>query len=96
MSKFPLPDSGDSSMAERWRRSQDSASQARAERNDPTPSGGVAPATRCPSCRSDDVKTTSKVVNAETYWRCCGCGEVWNVGRNRQGSRYGRELPFRG
>lgn len=41
----------------------------------------------CPSCRSSDVQTTSKLVNAESYWRCCACGEVWNVGRFRAGIR---------
>jgi transposase-like protein len=56
--------------------------------------GSTAPS-RCPACRSQDVKTTSKVVNAEAYWRCCGCGEVWNVGRHREGSRYSNNLPYR-
>lgn len=42
----------------------------------------------CPSCRSTDVSTTSKVVNAESYWRCAACGEVWNAGRRREGNRY--------
>jgi len=46
----------------------------------------------CPTCRSQDLKTTSKVVNAATYWRCGACGEVWNVGRLREGSRY---TPYR-
>ena len=40
----------------------------------------TAPAA-CPSCRSADIKTTSKSVNVETYWRCVACGEVWNVTR---------------
>lgn len=44
--------------------------------------------TRCPSCRSPEVKTTSTVVNAASYWRCEACGEVWNVGRRREASRY--------
>ena len=39
--------------------------------------------TECPACRSSDVKTTSKVVNAESYWRCESCGEVWNAARRR-------------
>lgn len=37
----------------------------------------------CPACGSSDVKTSSKVVTASSYWRCDGCGEVWNVGRRR-------------
>ncbi|MGH9311510.1 MAG: hypothetical protein ACRD1U_19175 [Vicinamibacterales bacterium] len=49
--------------------------------------------THCPSCRSSNVQTTSKVINADSYWRCCACGEVWNVSRLRAGMRanqYGR------
>ncbi|MGE5834329.1 MAG: hypothetical protein ACM4AI_07615 [Acidobacteriota bacterium] len=37
----------------------------------------------CPACGSSDVKTSSKVVTDSCYWRCDGCGEVWNVGRRR-------------
>ncbi len=43
---------------------------------------------RCPTCRSQDVRTASKVINTETYWRCDSCGEVWNVGRRREASRH--------
>jgi len=35
----------------------------------------------CPICRSDQVSTTSKTVTEETYWRCHGCGEIWNQSR---------------
>ena len=48
---------------------------------------GEAP-TRCPSCGARDVVTTSKVVDASSYWRCGACGEVWNVARQREASRY--------
>ena len=51
------------------------------------PDAGEVP-TNCPSCRSRDLKTTSKVVTSATYWRCQACGEVWNVRRQREGSRY--------
>ena len=54
----------------------------------------VVPA-RCPACRSQDVKTTSKVASADAYWRCGDCGEVWNVARHRAGSRYATDRPFR-
>ena len=43
---------------------------------------------KCPSCGSSDLVTTSKVVTAATYWRCEGCGDVWNAERLRQGTRY--------
>ena len=42
----------------------------------------------CPSCGSRDVVTTSKVVDASSYWRCGACGEVWNIGRQREANRY--------
>jgi hypothetical protein len=90
-------DPGHSSFAERWRRSQDEVSRLKAENMrvaTPAPDDGAAPA-RCPVCRSQDLKTTSKVLNADTYWRCGGCGEVWNVARHRAGSRYASDRPFR-
>ena len=43
-----------------------------------SPEAGVAPKT-CPFCNSVDVKTTSKEVNAATYWRCASCGQIWNA-----------------
>lgn len=49
----------------------------------------------CPVCRSSDVKTTSKAVTAESYWRCVACGEVWNVGR-REPTRYRGSSWYRG
>ena len=41
----------------------------------------ITPPSACPSCQSADLKTTSKVVTVQTYWRCMACGEVWNVAR---------------
>jgi transposase-like protein len=58
----------------------------------PEADAATAP-THCPTCRSQDLKTTSKVINAETYWRCVACGEVWNVARLRTGSRYATYRP---
>ena len=37
----------------------------------------------CPSCQSSSVVTTAKSPDAESYWRCCSCGEVWNASRRR-------------
>jgi len=54
-----------------------------------------ADAPSCPACRSRDVMTTSKVANADSYWRCIACGEVWNAARLKAGSRYRRDEPFR-
>jgi transposase-like protein len=50
--------------------------------------------THCPTCRSQDLKTTSKTVTDESYWRCGACGEVWNVRRRASGSRYAMHRPF--
>jgi transposase-like protein len=50
------------------------------------PEASVAPK-RCPFCNSVDIKTTSREVNAATYWRCASCGEVWNAGRLSHGWR---------
>jgi transposase-like protein len=41
----------------------------------------------CPFCQSLDVKTTSKEVNASTYWRCAACGQIWNASRLQHGRR---------
>jgi predicted Zn finger-like uncharacterized protein len=49
---------------------------------------GARPPTQCPSCRSSDVMTTSKVVTSASYWRCGACGEVWNAERLKAASRY--------
>jgi hypothetical protein len=41
----------------------------------------------CPFCKSADVTTSSKAVNASTYWRCVACGEIWNADRLQDGRR---------
>ena len=45
------------------------------------PAATVAPPTRCPSCRSIDILTTARGPDEHAYWRCGGCGEVWNASR---------------
>ncbi|HVH26765.1 MAG TPA: hypothetical protein VM818_08400 [Vicinamibacterales bacterium] len=40
----------------------------------------VAPVT-CPSCQSSSILTTAKKHDADSYWRCRNCGEVWNAAR---------------
>ena len=42
--------------------------------------------TRCPSCRSASISTTARKPDEHAYWRCDGCGEVWNASR-RDASR---------
>ena len=83
-------------MAERWRQSQEVQSKPRDESmNEPKDADVPETPSRCPACRSQDVKTTSKVATTDAYWRCGECGEVWNVARHRAGSRYGNDRPFR-
>ena len=85
-----------SSLAERWRRSQEERLQSKGNSmSEPKDLEDAAPPARCPACRSQDVKTTSKVATVDAYWRCGDCGEVWNVARHRAGSRYAPERPFR-
>lgn len=35
----------------------------------------------CPACNSSSITTTAKNPDASTYWRCAGCGEIWNAAR---------------
>jgi hypothetical protein len=49
---------------------------------EPTP----AP-TACPFCQSTKITTPSEKVDANTYWRCDACGQMWNVGRQRTTNR---------
>jgi transposase-like protein len=32
----------------------------------------------CPYCLSDEIRTTGKGGQTNTYWRCSACGEIWN------------------
>jgi transposase-like protein len=50
---------------------------------------------QCPACKSTEVKTTSKVANTESYWRCEACGEVWNVERLRAANYHNSSNPWR-
>jgi predicted Zn finger-like uncharacterized protein len=42
----------------------------------------------CPACKSSSIVTNAKIPDADSYWRCTNCGEVWNVARS-QNTRYG-------
>ncbi len=37
----------------------------------------------CPACQSTVLVTTTKSPDADSYWRCTKCGEVWNDSRRR-------------
>jgi hypothetical protein len=43
--------------------------------------GAVTLPTACPACHSSSITTTARNPDEHTYWRCGGCGEVWNVSR---------------
>jgi predicted Zn finger-like uncharacterized protein len=47
----------------------------------------ITPAS-CPSCQSSSIVTTAKSPDADSYWRCTACGEVWNASR-MQTNAYG-------
>ena len=47
----------------------------------PTASGAPAMPASCPSCQSTLIVTTAKSPDADSYWRCTKCGEVWNASR---------------
>jgi transposase-like protein len=44
---------------------------------------------KCPHCGDRDVVTTSKLVDANTHWRCQACGGLWNIDRRGSASRFG-------
>jgi transposase-like protein len=41
----------------------------------------LSPPTACPFCRSPRVLAAGDKIDASTYWRCEGCGEMWNLAR---------------
>ena len=45
-----------------------------------TSSAHVAPVT-CPACQSSAILTKAKSPDADSYWRCTTCGEIWNASR---------------
>lgn len=96
MSATYTPSPVSHSMAERWRRTQRENIRASVEDKSDLarPGGDVTPA-RCPSCRSLNLVTTSKVVTADADWRCSDCGEVWNAGRLRTANKHVRDGLFR-
>jgi transposase-like protein len=44
----------------------------------------------CPFCKSGQVSTKSKSSSNDAYWRCGGCGQMWNPTRMKlsRGARY--------
>ena len=45
------------------------------------PEAPVSVPSECPACRSSAISTTNRQPDANSYWRCGGCGEIWNAGR---------------
>jgi predicted Zn finger-like uncharacterized protein len=43
----------------------------------------------CPACASSSILTTAKIPDADSYWRCTSCGEVWNNSRRQNGNGAG-------
>jgi ribosomal protein L37AE/L43A len=48
-------------------------------RNDDTPAAHTP--TECPFCQSRSLASTDRKINAESYWRCERCGQIWNPAR---------------
>jgi transposase-like protein len=54
----------------------------------PTPNAEPTPTpTACPFCQSSKITTPNEKVDANTYWRCDACGQMWNVARQRTTNR---------
>lgn len=49
--------------------------------------------TACPFCESTRITTTGKSAAPSAYWRCQGCGEVWNPARMDAARAY-RQPPW--
>ena len=46
----------------------------------------AAAPTVCPACKSAAIATTARNPDENAYWRCSGCGEVWNAARRAASS----------
>ena len=57
------------------------------------PMGADTNPTVCPACQSSSITTTAKNPDENSYWRCGGCGEVWNASRRDTGRRGGYRWP---
>jgi predicted Zn finger-like uncharacterized protein len=55
----------------------------------PSPAAAVIPKS-CPACQSSSIVTSAKIPDADSYWRCQNCGEVWNASRSHTDSYGGR------
>ena len=55
------------------------------DRTDRSPVTASTP-TVCPACRSAEIATTARKPDEHAYWRCSGCGEIWNAARRAASS----------
>jgi len=53
----------------------------------------AAPPRVCPACKSSVITTTMRKRDENAYWRCGGCGEIWNAAR--RGSQPSRDQRWR-
>jgi predicted Zn finger-like uncharacterized protein len=44
-------------------------------------SSARVPPVICPACQSSSIVTKAKSPDADSYWRCTSCGEIWNASR---------------
>jgi hypothetical protein len=68
----------------RWR-PVNSPHFGRGDAQRPHSSAAATTPTACPACQSSSITTTARNPNENTYWRCIGCGEIWNVSRGGAG-----------
>jgi transposase-like protein len=52
------------------------------------------PPKECPFCRSTRIVTSAERIDASSYWRCEGCGQMWNVERLRSFGRHTGPRPW--
>jgi predicted Zn finger-like uncharacterized protein len=57
--------------------------------DEPTSSAPIAIPASCPACQSSSIVTKMQNPDADSYWRCTKCGEVWNDTRRRGTPRRG-------
>jgi transposase-like protein len=59
----------------------------------PRQTGAATVPTQCPACQSNAITTTARNPDEHSYWRCSGCGEVWNASRRHDRLRVGYRWP---
>jgi hypothetical protein len=51
--------------------------------------------TSCPFCRATTLRSPGEKFDANAYWRCEACGEMWNAARLQTSSRHNHDRRWR-